>query len=437
MNKKSYLGFVFFIFVAFSVSSLFSSSVKAETETLQFGTQVTGSITEDNPSQTYEITLEKPGIINIDFASYIYEVRLDVYDSYGNEVFDTQYISSGSSTNPKQWFGSEYLEAGTYYIKVSQYYDYTGTYNLKVNYEPTNNNELEPNNGTEQAQILGLNQSVTGLISWSDSQDFYKIDMKKAGKININFSSYIYEVRFDIYDSYGTKVFDTQYIYEGSLTNPKKWSQELELKEGIYYIKISKYNVNTGKYVLSITNPVHFTDVVKGAYYYDAVIELSSSGIISGYPDGTFRPNQALSRAHAIILLTRALNLKVPENYKEIADKFSDVGRNHIYAKEVAAVYNAGIFVGNNGKMGLNDRLTREQMASVIVRAFNLKDNPAKNGLDGVRDAHLISNSHKKNVEIFYELGITSGKADGRYSPRETVTRGQFATFLNRALKLE
>lgn len=118
MNKKSYLGFVFFIFVAFSVSSLFSSSVKAETETLQFGTQVTGSITEDNPSQTYEITLEKPGIINIDFASYIYEVRLDVYDSYGNEVFDTQYISPGSSTNPKQWFGSEYLEAGTYYIKT-------------------------------------------------------------------------------------------------------------------------------------------------------------------------------------------------------------------------------------------------------------------------------------------------------------------------------
>lgn len=84
--------------------------------------------------------------------------------------------------------------------------------------------------------------------------------------------------------------------------------------------------------------------------------------------------------------------------------------------------------------MGIKDNLSREQMASVIVRAFKFKDDSYKNGLSGVTDLNSISASHKKNVEIFYELGITSGKADGSFAPKESVKRGQFATFLDRAL---
>ena len=63
----------------------------------------------------------------------------------------------------------------------------------------------------------------------------------------------------------------------------------------------------------------------------------------------------------AILILARTLNLEAPENYEAIASRFSDVGKNHKYAKEIAAVVENGIFLGNGEKMGINGQLTENR----------------------------------------------------------------------------
>jgi cell wall-associated protease len=233
----------------FKVDFAFASS---EIE-LPFDTQVSGDITDSDNEQIYKVTLNQAGRITINFESYIEEVYLDLYDANGEKVWYTQDIYTGSPSNPKKWTDWEDLEPGTYYIKISKYGDNTGKYNLKVGYTAANNNEKEPNNGTEEAQLLTLNnQTVNGFISWNDDSDFYKIVLSKAGRITVNLESYIEDVYLDLYDANGEKVWYTQDIYTGSPSNPKKWTDWEDLEPGTYYIKISKYNDRTGKYNLKV-----------------------------------------------------------------------------------------------------------------------------------------------------------------------------------------
>lgn len=80
----------------------------------------------------------------------------------------------------------------------------------------------------------------------------------------------------------------------------------------------------------------------------------------------------------------------------------------------------------------MNDPLTREQMASVLVRAFDLKEDPAKNSLSKVKDANQILPGHRQDVKVLYDLSITSGKDNGKYAPKDSITRVEFVTFLDR-----
>lgn len=97
-----------------------------------------------------------------------------------------------------------------------------------------------------------------------------------------------------------------------------------------------------------------------------------------------------------------------------------------MYRNEIAATIDAGIFRGSNGYFLPENHLTREQLATVLVNAYGLEGTaPHKEiNLTGVHP------SHQKNVQILADLEITNQLEDFR--PKETVTRGQFATFLYR-----
>lgn len=70
--------------------------------------------------------------------------------------------------------------------------------------------------------------------------------------------------------------------------------------------------------------PVHaesvkFSDVNPGDWYYDAVTVLGNSGIIKGYPDGTFKPNETITLAELAVLAVRATNLENPKDDSDFA----------------------------------------------------------------------------------------------------------------------
>lgn len=173
-----------------------------------------------------------------------------------------------------------------------------------------------------------------------------------------------------------------------------------------------------------------FSDVkdIPSHHFYEAVMDLSSRGIIGGYPDGTFKPGQSISRQHAAKFLAMTLGLDTV-NVKDPG--FKDVNKKNPYYGAIAALVEAGIISGYaDNTFKPNDNLTRTQMAKMLVLGFNLKsqgeqDNP-------FRDISA-SNWNKSFVQVLYSNNITSGTTPTTFSPNAFVTRGQLASFLYRS----
>ena len=173
-----------------------------------------------------------------------------------------------------------------------------------------------------------------------------------------------------------------------------------------------------------------FPDLPNTQFGYEEVMKLLEQGIITGMPDGTFQPTKEVSRADTAVMLHRALTLEVPKNISN----FTDVPAGIYYAEAALATKHAGIFRGYpNGTFGPTDRLTREQMATVIVRAYGLK--PIEGIQVNLHDLQTVSHSHVEDVKILFQHGITKGKEGGIFDPKGPVTRTDFSVFLQRSVE--
>lgn len=175
------------------------------------------------------------------------------------------------------------------------------------------------------------------------------------------------------------------------------------------------------------TNVTDFKDVPKNHFAYKEIMEMRNASIINGYPDGTFKPQQGITRQHVAALIARALPL---EPIRE-ATTFKDVPTSHPYYEDIQRLYRAGIIDGTNGQFNPSASLTRAQMAKILCLAFNLEPQKGYIFTDVGAD-HWA----KDYIATLYASGITTG-SEGKFNGNETVTRAQYAIFLYRALNPE
>lgn len=177
----------------------------------------------------------------------------------------------------------------------------------------------------------------------------------------------------------------------------------------------------------SSVSAAQFPDVKTSHRAYEAVEAMSKSGIISGFPDGTFKQYQAVTRAESAILIGRALGVKVTTQNTVYSDLPSS-SRAYPY---VAELMDRGIF-SESTRFYPERPLSRSEMAIILTRAFELPASSAMPFTD-------VSASHgaASYIRALAAAGITSGVGDGKYDPNGIVTRGQLAIFLNNALNYE
>ncbi|RSL30169.1 S-layer homology domain-containing protein [Salibacterium salarium] len=171
-----------------------------------------------------------------------------------------------------------------------------------------------------------------------------------------------------------------------------------------------------------------FSDVEEDFWAADEINYLVAEDIVSGYDDGTFRPNETVKRSQAAAMLVEALELDTKDRP---APDFSDINADFHAYDVVAAVRDEAIISGKNGAFMPNDALTRGQMAAVLNRSFSL-DGDAEDSayFDDMEKTDAFYN----DVQVIAQAGITTGYADGTFGPNDDVTRAQFAIFLSRAL---
>jgi len=175
-----------------------------------------------------------------------------------------------------------------------------------------------------------------------------------------------------------------------------------------------------------------FPDVKKTDSHYEAIVYLAGKGVVNGYASGKFGTWDPVKRQQAASMMARTLNLKEPQNAKAIIQAYQDVNIQNAGYRDIAAVANAGILKGNNGFFYPSGNLTREQMATILVRGFKLDQ--IKGSPTAAVNLKNVSASHKENVQILANLGITATKKDFR--PSEPVSRGAFATLVYKAEKI-
>lgn len=115
-----------------------------------------------------------------------------------------------------------------------------------------------------------------------------------------------------------------------------------------------------------------FSDIEPGSEYEEALTSLVQQKMISGYSDGTFRPSEKLNREQAAVMLARALqvNLEAVDD-----PHFRDVNESSTYYKPIAAMVSAGIFQGySDGTFKPDQSLTRAEMAKILVTAYQLPE---------------------------------------------------------------
>jgi len=174
-----------------------------------------------------------------------------------------------------------------------------------------------------------------------------------------------------------------------------------------------------------------FPDVSPDSDHYDAIMKLVESGAISGYEDGTFGPHDSIYRGQVAVILAKQLDLDVPEDIASVLEVYSDVDETHRYAEEIAAVTEANIFTGKDGKFDPYGDISRQQMATVLVKGLNLEDYNTDEDVEVNLDK--VSDDHKDNVQILANLDITVQSYFDGYSD---LSRGQFATFLVKSLEV-
>ncbi len=167
-----------------------------------------------------------------------------------------------------------------------------------------------------------------------------------------------------------------------------------------------------------------FTDTA-GHWAAEEIGVLAARGVISGYPDGSFRPEKPLTRAELAALLARFLGLKATAP----GDAFGDVPPGAWYAGAVAAVREEGLMSGAGGKFRPHATLTREELAAVALRVAGIG---TRDLAPTFADAQMIAPWARQAVATAAAAGLMSGVGENRFAPRAPVTRAQAAAILCR-----
>ena len=172
--------------------------------------------------------------------------------------------------------------------------------------------------------------------------------------------------------------------------------------------------------------PVQLNDI--GGHWAQKTIEqLIALGAISGYPDGTFAPDQGISRAEFATVLVKAFQLetKAGKNYTDTAQH---------WAREYIATANAyGIVSGyDENNFGPDDSITREQMAIMIVKAAKLALEP---GEQAFTDSSKISAWAADFIATAYKNQLISGYPDNTFRPDKGASRAEAVSIVVNALK--
>ena len=166
-----------------------------------------------------------------------------------------------------------------------------------------------------------------------------------------------------------------------------------------------------------------FTDVPAGSDYAEAVQWASDNGYIYGYGDGRFGVNDNVTRAQLATIFHRAAGTPAASG----TSRFSDAEAGAYYINALSWAETAGLIAGYpDGQFGVGDPVTRQQVATILWRWAGSPAASAGN----YSDENAISAYAQTAVDWSRSNGIIAARSDGRFAPTDNATRGEIVSAL-------
>jgi len=349
----------------------------------------------------------------------------------------------------------------------------TNPYNF---YDFSGNSSLEPARASGSSEPVtpadptGDNISVTVTVKAKDSYwlDGYRTTVPGDGatayyvltkafdansiEYKVKNVNYIYELTYK-----GTSLgeFDdgpnSGWLYKVNSTLPTVGTSEYAVKNGdtvtFYYTedwtKDSSAMANVPKEEVPAAEQQYFCDVENSDWYDDYANKAAEEGLFAGYAAGTdadgnpqyeFRGSETMTRAMFVTVL-RAMESKLNGAPAAAADAgFSDVEDGVWYEAGVNWAVANGIAAGKGEVFGVDDPVTREQMAVFFYlyasKIGKVAGEPDLSKLDAFSDADKIAPYAKEAMAWLVGEGLMAGRGSGRIAPAENSTRSEVAVFL-------
>ncbi len=169
---------------------------------------------------------------------------------------------------------------------------------------------------------------------------------------------------------------------------------------------------------------IKFTDIDSSHWAYTSVSYLASNFILNGYLDGSFKPDNNITRAEFAKIIVSATNTLTPD----ATSSFKDVSSDDWYYSYVSTAYDKGYITGYpDGSFRPNDNITRADICTIVNRV--LKASASENTKRFIDDSEIPSYA-KDSVYALSAKGVINGYSNGKFAPKTYATRAQTAKII-------
>ncbi len=172
--------------------------------------------------------------------------------------------------------------------------------------------------------------------------------------------------------------------------------------------------------------PINATEIGTEHWAQKTINQWMEKGLLEGDDMGNINPDQPITRAESAVLLDRIFK------YVDVTDISSKIDKNMWYYTAMSKVYAADIVKGDqNGNLHPNSYITREEMAVIIYRAYQL-ETLGESRICEFSDKDNISNWAVDAISLLGELNIINGRSNNMFEPFAQITRAEAITMIER-----
>lgn len=210
---------------------------------------------------------------------------------------------------------------------------------------------------------------------------------------------------------------------------------KVTVQDGKYYAVINSLTNSTYSVVW---HPLSFADVANH-WAKDAVNDMGSRLVVHGISETMFNPDADITRAEFAAIIVRGLGLKLGEG----TNPFGDVATDAWYAGAVQTAASYGLITGfGDGSFRPNEKITREQAMVIIAKAMKLTGLAQSSGLLNTAaalgkfaDGGQAAQWSRDSIAQAAQAGLVNGRNGGKLEAQANVTRAEVAALIQRLLK--